>query len=119
MLKNDTLDRRCGCSNSTATEKAGYGAEHKTTHATKPVAAAATAATPLQLSAKNGPMPLLMGPELSKLIDHLWSGQPSHKDLPAVDANSAMLAGVIDLDDSVAKFAGWRLHDYFHVSPNA
>ena len=60
VLQHDTLNGRGGCGNGTATEQAGYGPEHEAAHATKPVAAAATAATSLQHSSKNGPVPLLV-----------------------------------------------------------
>ena len=115
----DTLNGSSSGGNSAGAEQAGYGPEHETTDTTEPVAAASGTPTTLQLSAKNGPMALFVRPELSKLRDNTWSGKPSHKDLAGVDAYGSVLAGVIDLDDSVTEIIGQGLHDCSHVSPNA
>ncbi|WP_242102021.1 hypothetical protein [Lysobacter sp. M2-1] len=64
-------------------------------------------------------MPLFVGAELNELRDHSWSGEPGHKDLASVDAYGSVLAGMIDLDDSITEITGHGLHDYSHVSPNA
>ena len=119
VSEHDALNGSSGGGNSAGAEQAGYGPEHETADTTEPGATASGAPTTLQLSAENGPMPLLVRPELSKLRDHTWSGKPSHEDLAGVDAYGSVLAGVIDLDDSVTEIIGHGLHDCSHVSPNA
>ena len=100
--EHHTLDRRGRGRNGTAAKQASDGPEYEATRAAKPVATAATAATPRQLGAKDGSMSLLMGAELTQFGDHLWSSQPGQENLSCIDADGALLACVIDPDDAVA-----------------
>jgi hypothetical protein len=58
--EHDALNGSSSSSDSARPKKAGCGPEHETADATEPVAAAATAATAFQLSAKYGAVPLLV-----------------------------------------------------------
>jgi hypothetical protein len=58
--EHDALDGSSSSSDSAGPKKAGCGPEYETADTTEPVAAAATAATAFQLSAKDGAVPLLV-----------------------------------------------------------
>ena len=95
-------------------KQTGDGTKHEAADAAQRVATTAPSPPTLQLGAEYGPMPLLMRPELSELVDHASCGEVSHKDLAGVNAYGAMLASVIDLDDPIAEIIGHRLHECFH-----
>ena len=58
--EHDALDCCGSGGDSAGAKQASNGAEHEPANATEPVAAAATAATAFQLSAKDGAVPLLV-----------------------------------------------------------
>ncbi|MNN40315.1 hypothetical protein D3C81_1543860 [compost metagenome] len=59
-------------------------------------------------------MPTFVRAELFQLTEHAGRGKARHEDLPAIDVDRTMLAGMIDLEDSITKISGDRgLRDHF------
>jgi len=52
-------------------------------------------------------MPLLVGTEFSEFTNQMSCGELGHEDLARVNADGAMLAGVIDLDDPIAEVVAY------------
>ena len=96
-----------GCSrNGVAPKKAGQQSQSVPTQPAKPVTAATRLATTSQLSAEDEAMPKLVRPKFRKRADVITSREPSHENLARVDADSAVLARMVDLDDAVPERAG-------------
>jgi hypothetical protein len=56
-----------------------------------------------------------MGLELGQLAQELASRKPGNEQLPGVDADGAMLTGMVDLEDSVAgTYFAPGMADQFH-----
>src|SRR3546814_1263567 len=81
------------------------------TNATKPIAATTTPPAALQLRPKDGSVPLLVRVKLHELMDYFPSSESGHDDLAGINADCAMLASMIDLNDAVTEIC--------HMRPNA
>lgn len=114
MPEHDTLNRDGSGCDGICPEQAGDNAKRESANATKPIATTARPPTIPQLSGEYGPVPLLVSTELRELTDHVSRSDPSHENLAGVDANSAMLAGMVDLDDAVTEIFVDRLCERFH-----
>lgn len=114
VAEHDTLNRDGGSHDGIRPEHASNDAEHEPAKAAEPVAAAPLPPAALQLSAKYGPVPLLVCAEPRQLIDHMSCGEPSHENLAGIDANGAMLAGMIDLDDAITEAFSNSWQELFH-----
>ncbi|MEA9753411.1 hypothetical protein VDG03_20865 [Xanthomonas campestris pv. raphani] len=51
-------------------------------------------------------MPLLVRTEVLELINQTRRGTARHEDLPAINADGSMLAGMIYLEDAIAQVIG-------------
>src|SRR3546814_16504123 len=110
MPKHYALNgHRSGC-NGVCSEQAGDGPKYEPTNATKPIAATTTPPAALQLRAKAGSVPLLVRAKLHELRDYFPSCESGHGDLARINADCAMLASMIELNEAV--------HEIFLMSPN-
>lgn len=116
VAEHDTLNRDGGSRDGIRPEQSGKDTECEPSKAAEPVTATALPPAALQLSAKYGPMPLLVCAEPRQLIDHMSCGEPSHENLAGIDANGAMLAGMIDLDDAITEAFSSSWRERFHES---
>lgn len=103
VLEHHTLNRNGSRHNGLATTEAGDQPQRQTTNATQPVTPAAAIPATLQLCLKDGAMTALVREKLLELLHHARYEKPRHKQLPAVDANRAMLAGMVNLHHAVAE----------------
>lgn len=106
MTKHDALDGGGCCGNGLGAEQSGQETQHPATESTQTIASAATASSALEFSRKDRTMVPLVLAEKPKLRKHGRRGPTRHEDLSAIDADRAMLAGVIHLDDAIADAFG-------------
>src|SRR3546814_5238247 len=112
MPKHYALNgHRSGC-NGVCAEQAGDGPKYEPTNATKPIAATTTPPAALQLRAKDGSVPLLVRAKLHELMDYFPSSESGHDDLAGINADCAMLASMIDLNDAVTEICHMRPNNY-------
>src|SRR3546814_20098800 len=112
MPKHDALNGHlCGCIG-VCPEQAGDGPKDEPTNATKPIAATTSPPAALQLRAKDGSVTLLVRAKLHELMDYFPSSESGHDDLAGVNADCAMLACMIDLNDAATVFGHMRLNNY-------
>lgn len=114
MPEYNALNRDGSGRNGICPKQARNGAEYKPANAAEPVATATWLSAALQLSTKNGSVPLLVCTELRELTDHVPCGESSHDNLAGIDANGAMLPSMVDLDDAIAQVFPYRLRKQFH-----
>ncbi len=120
VAQNHPLNRDRCSSDCTAAEDRSYEAEHEAAGPAKVVAAATPNAASLKLGLKNRAVSALVRLELSKLAQHAASRKPSDQALPRVDIDRAVLARMVDLEDSLGETLGgakWR--DQFHEAQRA
>src|SRR3546814_8983111 len=116
MPKHYALNgHRSGC-NGVCAEQAGDGPKYEPTNATKPIAATTTPPAALQLRAKDGSVPLLVRAKLHELMDYFPSSESGHDDLAGINADCAMLASMIDLNDAVTEICRMRPRSEEHTS---
>ncbi len=103
VLKHHALNRDGGSDNGFAATHASHQTQRQTADATQPITTAAGITTALQFILENRPMATLVGEELLELIDHARDEKPGHKQLSAIDADSSMLACMVDLHHAIAQ----------------
>lgn len=104
----DALHRHRRGRDGAGSQKTRDEAKEQATEAAKPIAATAWAVTTAQLCPKDGTVALLVRTEFFEFIDQAGCGQARHEELPAIDVDGAMLAGVIHLEDAVAQVVRCR-----------
>lgn len=103
VSKHHALNSYGGSGHGVSTGKTSHGTKNETAEAAPEIAAAAALATTRQFLSETRAMPALMRKKMIKLWKHL-RGTPSRKpSLSEVDADSTVLAGMIDLHHPVAK----------------
>ncbi len=103
MPQNDALDGNRGGGNGTPSKQPGHTAKRPTAQSAKMIASAAAQSPSFQLFGEGRPMGSLMLAEMVKLDHQIRCSPASEKSLGGVDADCAMLAGVIDLHHPVAE----------------
>src|SRR3546814_4194801 len=61
---------------------------------------------------KDGSVPLLVRAKLHELMDYFPSSESGHDDLAGINADCAMLASMIDLNDAVTEICHMRPNNY-------
>ena len=117
--EDNALDRHSSCRDRVTAEQPCDDTENESTRAAKPVAPTAPNTATLQLSPKDAAVFLLVRLVLCKLRYQRSSRDVGQQDLTSVDAHSAVLAGVIDLQHAAAKcFVRIQTRAEFHWGPN-
>lgn len=114
MPEHDALDGDGGGGDRIRTEQAGDGAEHEAARAAEPVAAAAALPAARKLGAEYRPVALLMRPEFHEFADEMRRGELGHHDLAGVDADGAVFAGMVDLEDPIAEIVAGGVRGCVH-----
>jgi hypothetical protein len=107
MPKHDGLDRRSRRSDRASTHHTRDQAKNIASDPTEKITPTSWTPAPNQLRAKDLSMSLFMRPELAQLANEALRSQPRNRNLRGIDVDRAMLAGMIHLDDAIAKTFGW------------
>ena len=103
MSKHDALNGGGSRCNGVFSQQAGDQAQRKASTGAQPVTAATGAPSPSQLRLEQSAMAAFVRAEFNEFIDHTGCGDPGHQDLARIDADRAVLARMVDLDDAVAQ----------------
>lgn len=115
MAENDLLNcSRCG-GDCARTAESSNEAERKTAYATEVVTAAAPNAAALKLGLKYGAVLALVRLKFSKLCQKTACREARDQKLTGIDIHSAVLASVIDFEDSLSEaFSRTKMRDQLH-----
>lgn len=103
VAQNHPLDRNGGRGDRLATEKTGDEPEDRPSKPAQVITAAPRDTSRVELGQEAGPVALLMVAEVSELVDEIGCAPASGGDLRGIDADGAMLPGMIDLHHAVGK----------------
>lgn len=114
VAQNHPLNcNRCS-SDCAAPEDRRYDAEHEAAGPAEMVAATTPNAASLEFRLKDGAVSALMRLELGKLMQQATSRQPSNQALTRVDIDCTVLAGMVDLQNSLGEtFSSEKWSDQF------
>ena len=115
VVQNNLFNcNRCG-GNCARAAKSSNEAKREAADATEVVAAAAPNAAALKLGLEYGAVFALVRLEFSKLCQKIACREPCDEELAGIDIYRAVLASVIDLEDSLSEpFSRTKTCDQFH-----
>lgn len=115
VAQNNLLNcDRCG-GNCARAAKRSNEAKREATDATEVIAAAAPIAAALKLGLEYGAVFALVRLEFGKLCQKIACREPCDEELAGIDVYRAVLASVIDLEDSLSEpFSRTKTRDQFH-----
>lgn len=105
--KHDPLDRTCGCMDGPWSKERGHNPQTCPAQCAKMITPATWPVSSGQFGCEKRAMMPLVGKEIVELGHERGAVPCRNGALPPVDADSAMLSGMVNLDDAVAQRFPW------------